>query len=115
MKRELLMNEKDLKEIVAKAFNDNYEEISIEYVDEEWEDSNIVDELIIKIQKGNFIELISFCDERIKKELNFKELNMELDYVSIYENAYAFRVDATDVQKVYVFYCNELSINSNVA
>ena len=110
MKRELLINEKELKVLAEKALNIKYEKISIEYVDEEWADSNIEDELIIKIQQGHFIELISFSDERI-----LKELNLELDYVSIYENAYAFKVDATDEQKVYIFYCNELAIDSNIA
>lgn len=110
MKRELLINEKELKELVAKALNNTYEKISIEYADDAWEDSNIENELIIKIQQGHFIELISFYDERI-----LKELNLELDYVSIYENEYAYKVDATDEQKVYIFNCNELSIDSNVA
>ena len=109
MKRELLINEKELKGLVAKALNTKYEKISIEYADEEMADSNIEDELIIKIKQGHFIEQVSFCDERILKELNLKELNMELDYVSIYENAYAYKVDASDEQKVYIFYCNELA------
>jgi len=115
MRRKLLINEKELKELVAKALNNNYEKISIEYIDVEWADSNIEDELIIKIQQGNFIELISFSDEKILKELNLKKLNLELDYVSIYENAYAYKVDATDEQKVYVFYCNELTVDSYIA
>ena len=115
MRRKLLINEKELKELVAKALNNNYEKISIEYIDVEWADSNIEDELIIKIQQGNFIELISFSDEKILKELNLKKLNLELDYVSIYENAYAYNVDATDEQKVYVFYCNELTVDSYIA
>lgn len=114
MKRELLINEKELKELVAKALNNTYEKISIEYVDEEWANSDIEDELIIKIQQGHFIEQISFSDERILKELNLKELNMELDYVSIYENAYLYKDDATDEQKVYIFYCNELTVVSNI-
>ena len=115
MRRELLINEKELKVLAAKALNNKYEKISIEYADEKWEDSNIENELIIKIQQGHFIELISFSDERILKEFNFKELNMEFDYMTIYENAYAYKVDATDEQKVYIFYCNELVIDSNVA
>lgn len=115
MRRELLINEKELKVLAEKALNIQYEKISIEYADDEWEDSNIENELIIKIQQGHFIELISFSDERILKELNLKELNLELDYVLIYENAYAYKVDATDEQKVYLFYCNELDTNSNVA
>lgn len=115
MRRELLISEKELKVLAEKALNIQYEKISIEYADEEWADSNIEYELIIKIQQGHFIELISFSDERILKELNLKELNLELDYVSIYENVYAYKVDATDEQKVYIFYCNELAIDSNVA
>ena len=115
MRRELLISEKELKVLAEKALNIQYEKISIEYADDEWEDSNIENELIIKIQQGHFIELISFSDERILKELNLKELNLELDYVLIYENAYAYKVDATDEQKVYIFYCNELDTNSNVA
>ena len=108
MKRELLINEKELKELVSKALNVNYEKIFIEYADNELIYSNIEDELIIKIQQRNFIELISFSHEKILKELNLGKLNMELDYVSIYENAYAYKVDASDEQKVYIFYCNEL-------
>lgn len=107
MKRELLINERKLKDIVSKTLDTKYENISIEWNDEP--------ELIIELRHGHFIENISFSDERILKEFNFKELNMEFDYITIYENEYAYKVDATDEQRVYIFYCNELVIDSNIA
>ena len=108
MNRKLLINGKELKVLAAKALNINYEKICIEYEEEKTE-------FIIEVQQGSFIEQVSFSDKRILKELKLKELNLEIDYVTIYENEYAFKTDATDEQRVYVFYCNELVIGSAVA
>ncbi|MCT7564258.1 hypothetical protein N5U20_10740 [Aliarcobacter butzleri] len=99
MEKELLINGKKLKEIVSKALNLKYENLSIEYNDEP--------ELVVEIKYGHFVEQIPFSNEKILNELNLREFNLELDYVSIYENEYAYSVDATDEQRVYLFICKE--------
>ena len=102
MERELIINGKKLKELVSSALKTKYENISFEFNNEE--------EFSIEIKHGHFKEYISFSDERILKELNFKELNFELDYVLIHENEYAYRVDAKDEDLEYVFYCKEIGV-----
>ena len=49
MEKELLINGKKLKEIVSKALNLKYENLSIEYNDEP--------ELVVEIKYGHFVEL----------------------------------------------------------
>ncbi|MBF7065393.1 hypothetical protein [Aliarcobacter butzleri] len=100
MKRELIINGKKLKELVSSALEKKYEDISFEF--------NVENDFVIEVKRGHFIEHISFSNERILKELNFKELNLELDYVSIHENEYAFKVDAKDEELEYVFYCRKV-------
>ena len=102
MGRELIINCKKLKELVASAIDIKYENISFEFNNEE--------DFGVEIKHGHFTEYISFSDERILKELNFKELNLELDYVLIHENEYAYRVDAKDEDLEYVFYCKEIGV-----
>lgn len=97
MERELIINCKKLKELVASALDIKYENISFEFNNEE--------DFAVEIKHGHFKEYISFSDERI-----LKELNLELDYVLIHENEYAYRVDAKDEDLEYVFYCKEVGV-----
>ncbi|MDN5043124.1 hypothetical protein O8C80_07200 [Aliarcobacter butzleri] len=100
MKSELIINGKKLKELVSSALEKKYEDISFEF--------NTESDFVIEVKQDHFIEHISFSDERILKELNLKELNLELDYVSIHENEYAFKVGAKDEELEYVFYCRKV-------
>lgn len=100
MERELIINGKELKELVSNALETKYENISFEFNNEE--------DFAIEIKHGHFREYISFCDERVMKELNLGELNLELDYVLIHENEYAYKLDAKDEDLEYVFYCKDL-------
>ncbi|MCT7509773.1 hypothetical protein N5U26_05360 [Aliarcobacter cryaerophilus] len=102
MERELIINSKKLKELVASALDIEYENLSFEFNNEE--------NFTIEIKSGHFKEYIPFSDERILKAMNFKELNLELDYVLIHENDYAYRVDAKDEDLEYVFYCKEIEV-----
>ncbi|MFY4805923.1 hypothetical protein ACOTVJ_05945 [Aliarcobacter butzleri] len=102
MERELIINGKKLKELVSSALKTKYENISFEF--------NLENDFVIEVKQGHFIEHISFSDERILKELNLKELNLELDYVLIHENEYAYKVDAKDEDLEYTFYCKDLEV-----
>ena len=100
MKRELVINEKKIKELVSNALGKKYEDIKIEYNDH--------DDLILEVKEGHFIEQIPFTDKRILQALNL-DMNFELDDVSIIEwNGYdPFNVNTTDEQKDYIFSCIE--------
>ncbi|RZV14530.1 hypothetical protein D3M61_04635 [Aliarcobacter butzleri] len=102
MERELIINGKKLKELVSGALKIKYENISFKFNNEE--------DFAVEIKYGHFKEYISFSDERILKELNLKELNLELDYVFIHENEYAYKVDAKDEDLEYTFYCKDLQV-----
>ena len=102
MERELIINGKKLKELVSSALKTKYENISFEFY--------LENDFVIEVKQGHFIEHISFSDERILKELNLKELNLELDYVLIHENEYAYKVDAKDEDLEYTFYCKDLEV-----
>jgi hypothetical protein len=97
LERELLINQKRIKELVSNFLEKNYEDISIGGEDE-W---------IIEVKQGHFMEHIPFTDEKILQALNFDVMNLELDYVNIHDDGYSLREDATDEEITYVFFCKE--------
>lgn len=100
MRRELFLNEKKIKELVSETLQKEYKEIEITH--------NEQYELILEVKQGYFTEHISFFDEKILNKLNLQELGLKLDCIGIYENEYAYKPDATDEQKMYIFNCDNL-------